>query len=126
MVDPHKTAATGKVEIGAFRTYPQGYKPPDEGPSEFESVPLGKIEDFGAHHSIVAWQLKMKVPTADRESPAFHSTLGFAYLTAPVPAPQARTRTSTTSSTCPSSSRPPTRRCSTRCGTSAPRLIPFN
>ena len=45
VVDPTRTASTGKVEIGAFRTYPQGYKPPDEGPSEFESVPLSKIED---------------------------------------------------------------------------------
>jgi len=44
-----KTAATGKVDIGAFRTYPQGYKPPDGTASEFESVPLNKIEDFGAH-----------------------------------------------------------------------------
>ena len=51
VIDPTRTASTGKVEIGAFRTYPQGYKPPDEGPSEFESVPLGKIEDFGAHQN---------------------------------------------------------------------------
>merc|ERR1719230_2013497 len=49
VIDPHKTAATGKVDIGAFRTYPQGYKPPDGVSSEFESVPLNKIEDFGAH-----------------------------------------------------------------------------
>lgn len=51
VIDPTRTASTGKVEIGAFRTYPQGYKPPDEGPSEWESVPLGKIEDFGAHQN---------------------------------------------------------------------------
>ena len=38
-----------KVEIGAFRTYPDGYKPPDEGPSEYQTVPLDKIEDFGVH-----------------------------------------------------------------------------
>jgi len=49
VVDPTRTCSTGKVEIGAFRTYPQGYKPPDEGPNEFESIPLSKIEDFGAH-----------------------------------------------------------------------------
>lgn len=49
VIDPHKTAATGKVEIGAFRTYPQGYKPPEGEDSEFESVPLSKIEDFGVH-----------------------------------------------------------------------------
>ena len=51
VVDPVRTASTGKVEIGAFRTYPQGYKPPDDGASEFESVPLNKIEDFGAHQN---------------------------------------------------------------------------
>lgn len=41
--------ASGKVEIGAFRTYPEGYKPPDEGPSEYQTIPLSKIEDFGVH-----------------------------------------------------------------------------
>ena len=51
VIDPHKTAATGKVDIGAFRTYPQGYKPPEGEGSEFESVPLSKIEDFGAHQN---------------------------------------------------------------------------
>jgi len=49
VIDPTRTASTGKVEIGAFRTYPQGYKPPEEAQNEFESVPLNKIEDFGAH-----------------------------------------------------------------------------
>lgn len=38
-----------QVEIGAFRTYPEGYKPPDELPSEYQSIPLNKIEDFGVH-----------------------------------------------------------------------------
>lgn len=38
-----------QVEIGAFRTYPEGYKPPDEGPSEYQTIPLSKIEDFGVH-----------------------------------------------------------------------------
>ncbi len=51
VIDPNRTAATGKVEIGAFRTYPQGYKPPDADPNDFESIPLNKIEDFGAHQS---------------------------------------------------------------------------
>lgn len=37
------------MDIGAFRTYPRGYKPPDEGPSEYQSIPLNKIEDFGVH-----------------------------------------------------------------------------
>ena len=39
------------MEIGAFRTFPEGYKPPDEGPSEYQTIPLSKIEDFGVHAS---------------------------------------------------------------------------
>lgn len=27
----------------------KGYKPPDEGPSEYQTIPLNKIEDFGVH-----------------------------------------------------------------------------
>ena len=34
---------------GAFRTYPKGYKPPDEEASEYQTIPLNKIEDFGVH-----------------------------------------------------------------------------
>jgi COP9 signalosome complex subunit 5 len=49
VVDPVRTISSGKVEIGAFRTYPKGYKPPDEGPSEYQTIPLEKIEDFGVH-----------------------------------------------------------------------------
>ncbi|VDN38498.1 unnamed protein product [Gongylonema pulchrum] len=41
--------SAGKVDLGAFRTYPKGYKPPDEVPSEYQSIPLNKIEDFGVH-----------------------------------------------------------------------------
>lgn len=26
-----------------------GYKPPDEGPNEYQTIPLSKIEDFGVH-----------------------------------------------------------------------------
>lgn len=49
VVDPHRTLAAGKVELGAFRTYPEGYSPPDEGPSQYQTIPLDKIEDFGVH-----------------------------------------------------------------------------
>jgi len=49
VVDPVRTISAAKVEIGAFRTFPEGYKPPDEGPSEFQAIPLNKIEDFGVH-----------------------------------------------------------------------------
>ncbi|CAD5220086.1 unnamed protein product [Bursaphelenchus okinawaensis] len=49
VIDPIRTISAGKVDIGAFRTYPRGYKPPDEGPSDYQSIPLSKIEDFGVH-----------------------------------------------------------------------------
>lgn len=49
VVDPKRTISSGKVEIGAFRTYPDGYHPPNEPPSEYQTIPLDKIEDFGVH-----------------------------------------------------------------------------
>ena len=49
VIDPHRTVAAGKVELGAFRTYPAGYLPPDEGSSQYQTIPLDKIEDFGVH-----------------------------------------------------------------------------
>jgi COP9 signalosome complex subunit 5 len=53
VIDPTRTVSAGKVEIGAFRTYPQGHKPPDEPPSEYQTIPLNKIEDFGVHYKQV-------------------------------------------------------------------------
>ena len=49
VIDPTRTISAGKVNIGAFRTYPKGYKPPDDGPDEYQTIPLNKIEDFGVH-----------------------------------------------------------------------------
>ncbi|RUP25753.1 COP9 signalosome complex subunit 5-like protein [Jimgerdemannia flammicorona] len=49
VIDPNRTISAGKVEIGAFRTFPPGYKPADEGPSEYQTIPLIKIEDFGVY-----------------------------------------------------------------------------
>lgn len=49
VIDPTRTISAGKVNLGAFRTYPKGYKPPHEGPSEYQTIPLSKIEDFGVH-----------------------------------------------------------------------------
>lgn len=49
VIDPLRTSLSGKVEIGAFRTYPKGYKPPDAEASEYQTIPLEKIEDFGVH-----------------------------------------------------------------------------
>ena len=49
VIDPHRTVAAGKVELGAFRTYPAGYVPPNEAASQYQTIPLDKIEDFGVH-----------------------------------------------------------------------------
>ncbi|KAK4241878.1 mitochondrial protein from FMP27-domain-containing protein [Achaetomium macrosporum] len=59
VIDPDRTVSANKVEIGAFRTYPQDYQPPPSvaAPSfnntngGSQSVPLTKAEDFGAHAS---------------------------------------------------------------------------
>lgn len=50
-IDPNRTISAGKVDIGAFRTYPENYTPPNVGSSsdEYQSIPLSKIEDFGVH-----------------------------------------------------------------------------
>lgn len=50
VVDPVRTMTTGRVEIGAFRTFPEGYKPNRENKVEQDLVPEGKVEDFGMHH----------------------------------------------------------------------------
>lgn len=49
VIDPVRTISAGKVNLGAFRTYPKGYKPANEEPSEYQTIPLNKIEDFGVH-----------------------------------------------------------------------------
>lgn len=49
IIDPIRTCAAGKVEIGAFRTFPEGYKPPEAAAAEYQTIPLAKIEDFGVH-----------------------------------------------------------------------------
>lgn len=49
VIDPTRTAASGKVHLGAFRTYPEGFSPKEEGTSEYQSIPFEKIEDFGVH-----------------------------------------------------------------------------
>ncbi|KAL2915520.1 COP9 signalosome catalytic subunit rri1 [Polyrhizophydium stewartii] len=48
VIDPNRTISAGKVEIGAFRTYPADYKS-TSGPPQYQSIPLNKIEDFGVH-----------------------------------------------------------------------------
>ncbi|KAK0522597.1 COP9 signalosome catalytic subunit rri1 [Tilletia horrida] len=58
VIDPNRTMSAGRVDIGAFRTYPPGYTPPADkaggsgagaGAGASTSVPQSKIEDFGVH-----------------------------------------------------------------------------
>ncbi|CAI6352510.1 unnamed protein product [Macrosiphum euphorbiae] len=49
VIDPVRTISAGKVCLGAFRTYPKGYQPANEEQSEYQTIPLNKIEDFGVH-----------------------------------------------------------------------------
>lgn len=51
VIDPDRTVSSGKVEIGAFRTYPEGHVPAgsDSAGEGMAAVPLAKAADFGAH-----------------------------------------------------------------------------
>lgn len=62
VIDPDRTVSAGKVEIGAFRTFPESYVAEKDKVAKasggggagvdqdgFQTIPLGKIEDFGAH-----------------------------------------------------------------------------
>ncbi len=51
VIDPDRTISAGKVEIGAFRTFPKDYKPTQSEDDGYQTIPLSKIEDFGAHAS---------------------------------------------------------------------------
>ncbi|KAI0476983.1 JAB1/Mov34/MPN/PAD-1 ubiquitin protease-domain-containing protein [Xylaria cf. heliscus] len=64
VIDPDRTISAGRVEIGAFRTFPEGYEVApsksasgpaaagdDSNNATTTSVPLAKAEDFGAHAS---------------------------------------------------------------------------
>jgi COP9 signalosome complex subunit 5 len=60
VIDPNRTISAGKVDIGAFRTYPENYTPPNISQSEYQSIPLNKIEDFGVHANQY-YQLEVEV-----------------------------------------------------------------
>ncbi|CAF5168628.1 unnamed protein product, partial [Rotaria sp. Silwood1] len=49
VVDPTRTISAGKVNIGAFRTYPEGYKAENE-MIDYQPIPLNKTQDFGVHY----------------------------------------------------------------------------
>ncbi|BFU22523.1 hypothetical protein EHI8A_081390 [Entamoeba histolytica HM-1:IMSS-B] len=49
VVDPVTTSTNGKIEIGAFRTFPEGFKPQQK--AEMKKVlPSEKIADFGSYY----------------------------------------------------------------------------
>lgn len=48
VVDPIHTISSGKVTIGAFRSFPEGYTE-DVQSSNYKSIPKEKIQDFGFH-----------------------------------------------------------------------------
>lgn len=50
VIDPERTASSGKLDIGAFRTLPENQKPSTRLVSEMgQAIPMGKAQDFGAH-----------------------------------------------------------------------------
>lgn len=59
VIDPDRTISAGRVDIGAFRTYPENYNKPSTSSSSGDkkdgsggsSVPLAKMDDFGKHAS---------------------------------------------------------------------------
>ena len=50
VIDPDRTMSAGKVEIGAFRTYPKDYKPAGTLDGDgVQTIPMDKMQDFGLH-----------------------------------------------------------------------------
>ncbi len=57
VIDPVRTVSAGKVEVGAFRTFPENYKNTNTSSKNsmssdgmHQSIPMDKIEDFGVYH----------------------------------------------------------------------------
>ncbi|KAJ2599479.1 COP9 signalosome catalytic subunit rri1 [Coemansia sp. RSA 1804] len=54
VIDPKRTMSAGKVDLGAFRAFPEEQQPSSNvgaDSDEMQNVPLHKIEDFGVHSS---------------------------------------------------------------------------
>lgn len=49
VVDPNRTISAGKVDIGAFRTYPESQKKAATKSEEYQTIPSDKLADFGVH-----------------------------------------------------------------------------
>lgn len=47
VVDPISTITSGRIDIGAFRTYPTDYTPPEA--KSYQTIPLDKVKDWGNH-----------------------------------------------------------------------------
>ncbi|WFD43846.1 COP9 signalosome catalytic subunit rri1 [Malassezia psittaci] len=66
VIDPHHTMTTGKVDIGAFRTYPADYRE-SEPSTQQTALPTEKVEDYGAHADCYyALQVELFLTKADR------------------------------------------------------------
>jgi len=50
VIDPVRTMASGKIDIGAFRCFPLDYAPPGETALDEQVIPMDKIEDWGVHY----------------------------------------------------------------------------
>lgn len=68
-IDPHHTMTTGKVDIGAFRTFPADYRA-EERASQHTSLPTHKAEDYGAHADRY-YALDVELFTTSAERPLF-------------------------------------------------------
>ncbi|KAI3628354.1 RRI1 [Malassezia furfur] len=69
VIDPHHTMTTGKVDIGAFRTFPADYRA-EERASQHTSLPTHKAEDYGAHADRY-YALDVELFTTSAERPLF-------------------------------------------------------
>ena len=68
VIDPIRTSVSGKVEIGAFRTFPPGFvAPEDEGSSGLRGIPAEKVAEFGVHCKQY-YQLEIEFYKSDNDS----------------------------------------------------------
>jgi len=51
VIDPIQTISSGKVQLGAFRCWPPGYKTPETS-NDYITIPKEKIEDYGLHYNL--------------------------------------------------------------------------
>jgi COP9 signalosome complex subunit 5 len=50
VIDPIRTISTGKVDIGAFRTFPEKFIKPEDLKINVDMIPEDKLKDFGVHY----------------------------------------------------------------------------